>query len=446
MKNLFLTAVFLLFSFGAIAQTSNASFVEKQFPGDAKAAKVAESAIAKNLNDRTSAVRTTWLANRPKDNWFISLEYGANLLISEHFNSDGYSFKDNLKFYPTAWSGALGKWFSPVWGLRISGGTGTVESYNPSLTGTWFVGKQYGIPTVNRGALLNGDNGGHQFSYTDVTLDFMVNLKNLFTRYKPKGFFDPVVYAGVGTVRTWGADDNSVLKKILTLGGGEIQASRVHGIQNMAGKAGLQLNFRLCDPLQLYLAAEGLIVPENFDRYVGDRLYEGVASAKVGLTYRFGFRHFIKAEFCDQDMIDALIRENNELRNRKFDCPPAPACPPCPEPQVIKEEVVAAELAPVFFTINSNVVRDTELIKVVRAADYLLNHPNAKLTLKGYADKKTGSSPYNMQLSKKRVDAVAKLLVDKFGIKKDRLELVPYGDTVQPFAKNEENRVTIFVK
>jgi len=51
-----------------------------------------------------------------------------------------------------------------------------------------------------------------------------------------------------------------------------------------------------------------------------------------------------------------------------------------------------------------------------------------------------------MQISKKRAEAVAKVLIDKFGINKSRLTVSYKGDTVQPFAKNDDNRVTIFVK
>ena len=446
MKNLFLTALFLLFSFGVIAQTGDdASFVEKQFPGDAIAARVAEKAIAKNADSKTSGVRTTWLANRPKDNWFISLEGGANILISEHWAD--YPLKENVSF--KMFGGALGKWFSPVWGLRVSGGEGALKGYQPSASGLWYSPSGYimGNPTyVADYHFLDGD-GNNPLTYTHLTLDFMVNLKNLFTAYNPKGFFNPVVYAGVGTVRTWGSASNSdkFLKTVLDIFGDKGSNHSVKGVQNLTAKAGLQLNFRICDPLQLYLAAEGLLVPENFDRYLGDRLYEGVASAKLGLTYRFNFRHFIKAEFCDQAMIDALIRENNELRNRKFECPPVPACPPCPEPKVVEKQEVK-ELEPVFFVINSSTVRTEEMIKVVRAADYLGNNPSAKLELVGYADKNTGNPTYNMQISKRRAESVAKVLTDKFGISKDRLIVSYKGDTVQPFAKNEENRVTIFVK
>jgi outer membrane protein OmpA-like peptidoglycan-associated protein len=76
----------------------------------------------------------------------------------------------------------------------------------------------------------------------------------------------------------------------------------------------------------------------------------------------------------------------------------------------------------------------------------LVSHPSAKLELASYADKNTGNPAYNLQLSKKRSDAVANILVNKFGIDKKRLILKHYGDTVQPFKDNDWNRVTIFIR
>ncbi|GHV55649.1 membrane protein [Bacteroidia bacterium] len=449
MKNLFLTAVFMLFAFGVTAQkvAPNASFVEKQYPGDETAVRVTESAIEKNLNDKTSALRTTWLANRPKDNWFISLEGGVSQLWSERYAD--YPFKDNL--FPTGGL-SFGKWFSPVWGLRISASGGKLTGYKPYPNGMWYVGYYHhpaGSPTSYTSYIFNQPNwvqqqfldkdGNNPFSYMNVTADFMVNLKNFFRPYNPKSFFNPVMYAGMGYVVTFG----SKVDPFKTA-----KTDNVTPVDNFGVKGGFQFNFRLSDPVQLYLALEGLLVPESFDRYVGDnRTYEGVWSLKLGLTYNFKFRHFIKPEFCDPSQIDALNREINDLRNRPVVvCPPIPACPPCPEPAKVTEKPVSEELEPVFFLIDSYVVRDNQMIKVARAAEYLINHPDSKLELISYADKQTANPPYNMQLSKRRTDAVAKVLVDKFGIKRSRLILSYKGDTIQPYKENDLNRVTIFIK
>jgi outer membrane protein OmpA-like peptidoglycan-associated protein len=435
----------MFFALGVTAQ--QISFVEKQYPGNEIAVRVVETAIAKQLEEKTSAVRTTWMANRVKDNWFISLEGGLSQLMSEGYKD--YPFKDNL--FPTGGI-VIGKWFSPVWGVRVSGSGGKLTGYQPTASGLWYIGhnnnpSNHPLTTSNYISnapdLINerylDSDGNNPLSYLNISADFMVNLKNLFLPYNSKGFFNPVAYGGVGYVHTLGSKFDPFKTA---------KTDQVTAIGNLGLKSGLQLNFRLCDPWQLYLAVEGLLVPENFDRYVwANRSYEGVLSAKLGLTYQFNFRHFIKPEFVNPAEMAALHNEINELRNR-----PKQVCPPCPEPVVIEKPVIVEklvesnELKPVFFLINSHQVRDNQLISVALAAEYLISHPDAKLELVSYADKQTATPAYNMKLSKKRTDAVAGILVNKFGIDKKRLILKHEGDTKQPFAENDLNRVTIFVK
>jgi len=272
-----------------------------------------------------------------------------------------------------------------------------------------------------------------------VTLDYMVNLKNLFGTYNPNAFFNPVIYAGLGYAHTFGDGDKK------------------SSVENIAVKGGLQFNFRLNRAFDLFLDGHVLALPENFDRRVdgGSVTTDFVTNASLGLTYHINFRPFIAAPLFDPNQIDALNREINDLRNQlnrpKEPCPPAPACPPCPTPDtntggtVTPPPTPTTELTPVFFDLNSFVVRDNQLVNVAKAAEYLVNHPGSKLELASYADKKTGTPAYNLNLSKKRSEAVAKLLVGKFGIDRKRLIVKAYGDKVQPFADNDLNRVTIFV-
>ncbi len=254
------------------------------------------------------------------------------------------------------------------------------------------------------------------------TFDFLLNLKNVFTSYNPKAFFNPVLYGGFGYAHTFKDGDKTA-------------------INNVMGKAGLELNFRLGDRWNLFLDGNMLLLPENFDyRVGGDIVQDFVGNYTIGLTYRFNFRHFIKAPFHDNSQIDELNREINELRNR-----PEVICPPvvvCPEPEIEKEVV---ELTPVFFTLDSYIVRDNQLLSIANAAKYLINNPGSKLEIAAYADRNTGNPKYNMKLSENRVNAVAKVMIEKFGIAGDRLQLRFYGDTVQPFDENDWNRVAIFI-
>ena len=60
-------------------------------------------------------------------------------------------------------------------------------------------------------------------------------------------------------------------------------------------------------------------------------------------------------------------------------------------------------------------------------------------------DKGTGTAAYNMKLSKKRAESVAKLLTEKYGISSSRIQVVGEGSNIQPFPQdNNWNRIVIF--
>ena len=72
----------------------------------------------------------------------------------------------------------------------------------------------------------------------------------------------------------------------------------------------------------------------------------------------------------------------------------------------------------------------------------MLSNPDAVVELVGYADVQTGNPTYNQGISDRRAKAVAKYIKAK-GIAANRIVTDHKGDTVQPFAVNEENRVVI---
>ena len=68
---------------------------------------------------------------------------------------------------------------------------------------------------------------------------------------------------------------------------------------------------------------------------------------------------------------------------------------------------------------------------------------NAPIKVIGYADKKTGTSKYNFGLSEKRARAVAKELIEKYGVSSDQITIEWRGSDEQPYAENNWNRVVI---
>ena len=64
------------------------------------------------------------------------------------------------------------------------------------------------------------------------------------------------------------------------------------------------------------------------------------------------------------------------------------------------------------------------------------------MELVGYADKATGTPARNMYMSKARAEVVKKKMLE-LGVPAERISASHVGDTVQPFAENDMNRVII---
>lgn len=84
------------------------------------------------------------------------------------------------------------------------------------------------------------------------------------------------------------------------------------------------------------------------------------------------------------------------------------------------------------------------MVNVYNIAEYMKANPDARIVVRGYADKDTGTSAYNMKLSERRAQAVADILTGDYGISADRLILEAAGSDVQPYSTNDWNRIVIF--
>ena len=101
-------------------------------------------------------------------------------------------------------------------------------------------------------------------------------------------------------------------------------------------------------------------------------------------------------------------------------------------------------MATVRFTINSAKIRPEEMVNVYNVAEWMKANPEQAVVICGYADKDTGTSDYNLGLSKRRAEAVRDALVNRYGINPDRLSIDAEGSNVQPYDENNWNRIVIF--
>ena len=172
------------------------------------------------------------------------------------------------------------------------------------------------------------------------------------------------------------------------------------------------------------------------------KLSDGIVQLSAGLTFKLGKTDFEVLQPMDYALLNDLNGQINSLRAENDQLSKRPvSCPEC-------EEVVATEVVNnyvdniVYFRINSAKIDKNQQINIYNTAQFMKNNGTA-IKVIGYADKDTGSAEYNMALSEKRAKAVAKELMDKYGISSNQITVEWKGSDVQPYGTNNWNRVAI---
>jgi len=432
-------------------------------------------------NETYNAYKTTWEKNPFKDNWFITIGGGAQTIFGE--DDSKADFSKRITFAPQI---SIGKYFSPIWGLRFNFTGGSLHGYNDGANGVYrkwnngsksYQGNGYagqpGYPASPGADFYNWDptwnymyspeeiwnnlepaaGGGYQWKpegsagrdnkdvpldangnrmlyvqhlrYFQANIDFMFDILTLFGDYNPKRFFDLTPFAGAG-----------IYHALPHRGTVAYTTAGVH--------AGLITKFRITDRVGLNAEFSASMVGDEFDGQSGDdHSFTGLAQATLGLNFKLGKTDWQVCEPMDYDKIRQLNDMINDLRNR-----PVPPCPDCPEAPICPE-VPPTEIKflpdPVFFRIDKSVIDPSEWAKIEKAVDFLNKNPMANVVVTGYADRKTAYPEYNMKLSERRSKTVAQALTQKYGVNPLRVSINWSGDEIQPFKVNEWNRVVIFV-
>ena len=351
-------------------------------------------------------------AQETSNGYFVGIGAKGNLYLNNHTILKGTSLGGEL---------FGGKWFSPVLGARLflEGG---------QLHPTYLVGKTEGMV--------------HQ-TYGLGRVDLMLNLTNLFRTFSEDQFYNLIPHVGVGYGHVFSRTilGNNTFKQ-------ENRASNADAGSIVFG-GGLLNTFKLTKSLALFVDLNLDVVNQKFDYYYnpkgsGLKKFNGIASGAIGLVMNFGGSK-PKEVIAPPPVQPAPAPA------------PAPAPKPEPKPEPVKptpqpapapvKEVKKVEplTTNVFFTIGKSVIAAAQQANIAKIADFLNANPNTKVTVTGYADKGTGSRQLNLNLSEQRARAVAKALVDKYKINKNRIVTDWKGDTVQPFAENVKNRVAILI-
>ena len=345
------------------------------------------------------------------DNFYIGINGGAQVKTTNEAWMKNLNSNAGLR---------IGRWFTPVFGLAAESNV----YFNDHCSHFMPQSK-----TIAR--------------YMNTSLIATVNFSNWFAGYKgePRTFeFVPVF--GFGWGHTFGTEENF---NVLT------------------SKAGIDFTFNLGSK-----KAWQIYVEPSMNWALNGYGYEGVAydinksafQLNAGIVYKFknsnGTHNFTIAQLRDQAEIDGLNSQINSLRGDLNDKDAQlsakdkqikdlqNALDECNKKPKYVKPATATNLQPtVLFRQGKAVVDKSQMPNIELIAQYMKNHKDAKVEIKGYASPE-GNKDFNQALSQKRADAVKNVLVKKYKIAADRLTTKGMGATDKLFKQVEFNRVSTF--
>lgn len=294
----------------------------------------------------------------------------------------------------------------------------------------------------------NGETTGTLVNGMNTSLLGTANLTNWIGGYKgePRVFELTALY-GFGWGHVFGHPTETYKQDMLT------------------SKAALDFGFNLGEKKAWQIYVEpAMIWSLNGDGYEGVKydINRSSFQLNVGLVYKFknsnGTHNFKIAQLRDQAEIDGLNSQINDLRSELNGKDSEMAakdkqiadlqkqlsdCQNTKQPVYVKP-ATATNLQPtVIFRQGKSVVDPAQYASIELIANYMKNHKDAKVEIKGYASPE-GSAELNQKLSQARADAVKTALVKRYKIAADRLTATGMGATDKLFEQVEFNRVATF--
>ena len=233
-----------------------------------------------------------------------------------------------------------------------------------------------------------------------------------------------------------------------------------------ATKVGLNFNINCGDKFTVAIKPSivwNMNTPTEYSA-VSYNLTRAVFNLQAGVVYHMGGSHFACVEPRNQAEIDALNGQINELQAALAACmvnsaeweakaaslaDQLAACM-ARKPEVEVKEVVKTidtntltSVRYVFYKIGSSVITADQMPNVEMIATYLKNNPKAKVDIKGYASQ-DGPLDVNIRLANARAESVKNALINKYGIKANRITAEGQG-IGNMFKEESWNRVSICV-
>ncbi|MEE0888598.1 MAG: OmpA family protein [Bacteroidales bacterium] len=369
--------------------------------------------------------------NRFIDNWEITVLGGVQSFnAGQVFNgetADQISLFGNIgdRVMP-AFQISLGKWITPSFGARLA----------------------------YQGLGLNDGTDTNRFSnstYHYLHADAMVNLTNWICGYKSDRLYNAVLIGGFG----WATSQKQNLTDA------QLEGSENSWNDEFAVTAGISNRFRLCDAWAIHVDLTGFLTKEGFLNVPTQGIYGFNYELMAGVSYKLPTeRNFYAVDYTpyknkiyslEQDLassrkdVEKGQSDNAELKDQLAKERKAKE-QALAEAKRIKEtfSLSNGQSLSIYFTIDCSKVTDRNMENIKFLAEAIkTSAKNRVFTITGYADEQTGTSEHNMELSKRRAEAVYNALID-LGVDSNKLKVEYKGDTEQPFTgRPYMNRVAV---
>ena len=316
-----------------------------------------------------------YLFNRMRDNWFIDAEGGVGLFMSPYDANAPFGKRLGAKV-----NIHIGKWFSPLLGLRFGGDF-------EQLKGATWTGNYAALGYRNWPKMYkDGKFAPTHFNDAGVTGDVLFNVSNWLCGYKPYRFYNAIFYVGADANWVYCRDGARPVSDGPWKYGANDDPDHS---RNYSIHAGLLNSFAITKKFDLLLDMRFDFLQEHADGAgMGYRTWNEYPSIMIGMSYKLGKSEWnapVTAvcpewKYTDAEG-DALVADLNDakrkiadLENQLRNCAEKKVAPNQPKGE--------APLATVYFPINRTEVLGVQR-NVVDAVAEVMKNENRNYILTG---------------------------------------------------------------
>ena len=354
--------------------------------------------------DRTVKEDTIWVDYKTRytssfwDNFYVEADFAGRMLMGAE--DTHLSFGSRLK---PGFGITVGKWFHPDFGVRLNFGGVRLKGWNSGPTGIYAYddGWVEGFDPVQeywKGQGVDTQNGYRQdIKYYELNADFLFDLYNVFTSHNRLN-------------RKWTAQGY--------VGVGMLRAAKYHGMEDNV-KVGLRVgligNYHITDRLGLHLSVGSEITDANFTGELGKgNKFSGILNGTIGLSYRIGRQGYRVVRLVPQRQLAALNNAISLIRTEQT---------VSGDTIVMKERMATGSLlipSVVFYPGKNEFNEELQMVNIFRIARYMMRYKDTKIAIVG----NTGGT--DSRLARRRAEKVRDVLVNKYGIFPQRMEIRTY--------------------